>query len=86
MSNKNYVIKKHQSNPFDIAVHADILERNVNLEGYLCDVDIYTCQYTVVKSPILASRYNIADASLLVAKLNKLNMRFYEIDQIQNIP
>lgn len=86
MSNKEYVIKKHQINPFDIAIHSDVIERNINFEGYLADVDLYQCQYHVVKSPILASRFTLNDASLLTAKLNKLNMRFYEVEHINNIP
>ena len=75
-----FVIKEHSASPFDIPVLADILERSKNSIGYLADVDKYSLSYRIVNNKSIAKVFNLHDASLIVAKLNKMNMRFYEIE------
>jgi len=75
-----FVIKEHSASPFDIPVLADTLERSKNSIGYLADVDKYSLSYRIVNNKSIAKVFNLHDASLIVAKLNKMNMRFYEIE------
>jgi len=75
-----YVIKEHSVNPYDIAVLADGVERNRNAVGYLADLDKYSLTYRLVNNKQFGKAFNLHDASLIVAKLNKLNMRFYELE------
>jgi hypothetical protein len=78
--NMAFVIKEHSASPFDIPVLADTLERSKNSIGYLADVDKYSLSYRIVNNKSIAKVFNLHDASLIVAKLNKMNMRFYEIE------
>lgn len=75
-----YTIKKHTKNAFEVNVYANKLDRSITADGYLSDVDLQYLQYRVVKNKSFASKFNLHDASLLVAKLNKLNLIFYEIE------
>jgi len=77
-----FVIKKHSTDPFRIPVSATPEERNGGFIGYLADVDLNALTYVTVTTPKFAKRFNMYDASLLVSKLNKLNLRFYEIEQV----
>jgi hypothetical protein len=49
------------------------------LIGFLTDFDHHTLAFKTTKSPLYASIMNIEQGALAVAKLNKLNMRFYEL-------
>lgn len=77
-----YVIKKHSADPFRIPVYAEQEVRQEGFVGYLADVDLNSLTYVTVGSEKFATRFNMYNASLLVAKLNKLNLRFYEIEEI----
>jgi hypothetical protein len=70
---KKYLIKEHQVNPFE--KH----EPDQFLIGFLTDFDHLTLAFKTTKSPLYASIMNIEQGALAVAKLNKLNMRFYEL-------
>lgn len=76
-----FVIKKHKLDPFKIEVNAPPTQRNNALIGYLADVSLYSLTYFTVSNKKFATRLNLYDASLLVAKLNKLNLLFYEIEE-----
>jgi hypothetical protein len=75
-----FVIKEHSASPFDIPVLADGMERNKNGIGYLADLDKYSLTYRLVNNKQFGKVFNLHDASLIVAKLNKMNMRFYELE------
>lgn len=78
-----YVIKEHSASPFDIQVSADGIERSKNGIGYLADLDKYSLTYRLVNTKTFAKTFNLHDASLLIAKLNKMNMRFYELEHYE---
>lgn len=77
-----YVIKKHTVTPFDIGVYDAPAIRRINAVGYLADVDIDTLKYVTVSDKAMASEFFLYDAALLLSKLNKLNLCFYEIEQL----
>jgi hypothetical protein len=70
---KKYVIKEHKVNPFE--TH----EPDQYLVGFLTDFDQDTMAFKTTKILLHASIMNLRDAALAVAKLNKMNMRFYEL-------
>jgi hypothetical protein len=70
---KKYVIKEHKVSPFD--KH----EPDQFFLGFLTDFDHYTLAFKTTKLPLHASIMNLREAALAVAKLNKMNMRFYEL-------
>jgi|APGre2960657404_1045060.scaffolds.fasta_scaffold07612_5 hypothetical protein len=80
---KKYSIKEHMASPFDPQ------EQDQFLIGYLKDFDHHTMAFKITKSPLYASIMNLRQGALAVAKLNKLNMRFYELcayDEIYKLP
>jgi len=80
---KKYSIKEHMASPFDPQ------EKDQFLIGYLKDFDHHTMAFKITKSPLYASIMNLRQGALAVAKLNKLNMRFYELcayEEIERIP
>jgi hypothetical protein len=70
---KKYVIKEHKVSPFD--KH----EPDQFFLGFLTDFDHHTLAFKTTKTPLHASIMNLREAALAVAKLNKMNMRFYEL-------
>lgn len=77
-----YVIKEHACSPFDVPLSLD--ERNKGLLGYLTDIDLNTLNFRITTNPYVATRLAMFEASLLISKLNKLNLRFYEIEEFEN--
>jgi hypothetical protein len=80
---KKYSIKEHMASPFDPQ------EQDQFLIGYLKDFDHHTMAFKITKSPLYASIMNLRQGALAVSKLNKLNMRFYELcayEEIERIP
>lgn len=76
-----FVIKKHKLDPFRLEVDATPTVRNNALVGYLADVSLYSLNYCTVSNKKFATRFTLYHASLLVAKLNKLNLLFYELEE-----
>ena len=67
----------------------DPQEQDQFLIGYLKDFDHHTMAFKITKSPLYASIMNLRQGALAVSKLNKLNMRFYELctyDEIYKLP
>lgn len=79
MEDKKYVIKKNKVDPFQ--PH----DKGAFFIGYLSDFDEHTLVYKLTKSIFEAHTFNLYDGALAVAKLNKLNMLFYEICTIDEI-
>jgi hypothetical protein len=55
----------------------------------LKDFDHHTMAFKITRSPLYASIMNLSKGALAVAKLNKLNMRFYELcayEEIERLP
>ena len=80
---KKYSIKEHMASPFDPQ------EKDQFLIGYLKDFDHHTMAFKITKSPLYASIMNLRQGALAVSKLNKLNMRIYELcayDEIYKLP
>lgn len=76
-----YIIKEHTCSPFDVSLSPD--ERNKGLLGYLTDIDLHSVNYRITTNPYVATRLGMFEASLLISKLNKLNLRFYEIEEFE---
>jgi hypothetical protein len=76
-----YVIKEHTCSPFDVSYSLE--ERNKGLLGYLTDINLYTLDFRTSISPYVATKLTLSDASLFVSKINKLNLRFYEIEEYE---
>lgn len=81
--NEYFVIKKHAIDPFIIPVTEEQTNRSQKLIGYLSDVDKWALCYFIVSNKKFASKFTLYDASLLIAKLNKLNLLFYEIERYE---
>ena len=78
-----YIIKEHSCSPFDVPRAFD--ERNKGLLGYLTDINTDTLDYRTSPSPYVATKLSMFEASLLISKLNKLNLRFYEIQEYESL-
>jgi hypothetical protein len=76
-----YIIKEHACSPFDVSMSPD--ERDKGLLGYLTDIDLHTLKYRITTNPYVATRIGMFEASLLISRLNKLNLRFYEIEEFE---
>ena len=80
---KKYSIKEHMASPFDPQ------QEDQFLIGYLTELDHHTMAFKTTRTPLYASIMNLKQGALAVAKLNKLNMRFYELcayDEIHKLP
>lgn len=78
MTMKKYVIKEHKVNPFDP------FQTDQYLMGYLEYLDHITLAYKHTPHLVCASIMTLQEGALAVAKLNKLNMRFYELCLYEN--
>jgi hypothetical protein len=76
-----YIVKKHSTNPFDIGIHDKPIPRGMGSMGYLSNIDLFSLAYEIVHQKEAATKLSLYDVSLLVAKLNKLNLHFYEIEE-----
>lgn len=73
MSTNIFVIKEHKVDPFE--PHP----RDAFFIGYITNFDEHSLAYKLSKSIFDAHKFELSDCALALSKLNKLNMRFYEI-------
>jgi hypothetical protein len=78
-----YIIKEHSCSPFDVPHSYE--ERNKSLLGYLTDINTDSLTFRTSPSPYVATKLSMFEASLLISKLNKLNLRFYEIQEYESL-
>lgn len=76
-----YIVKEHSCSPFDVSHSLE--ERNKCLLGYLTNINTYTLTFRTSPSPYVATKLSMFEAALLISKLNKLNLRFYEIQEYE---
>lgn len=68
-----YVIKEHKVSPFTWHMPDEYLV------GYITDLDLHTLAYRTCNGVMAASLLTLPEAAKAIAKLNKLNMRYFEI-------
>ena len=79
-----YVIKKYGVDAFKVPISIDEKDlRTQKFMGYLSEVNEYNLSYFLAFNKNFASKLTLKQAALLVAKLNKLNLLFYEIEKYE---